>query len=77
MGLHYDDPMASLAPLPQPAEQPDLLNDPLVADSIDYTAWLLPPKELEPAEKVIRFISVLAGPVFLIVELACFIAWIV
>lgn len=51
--------------------------DPLVGDRIDCDAWLLPPKQLEPAGRVARFISVLAGSVFFVIELACIVAWIV
>lgn len=74
--LLHDDFMASLATLSQPAEQPEIVDPSLDGDRIDYDTWLLPPKQLEPAEKVIRFCSVLAGPVVLVIELACVIAWI-
>lgn len=77
MAWCHNDVMASLASLPLPAEQPEISEDPLVGDRIGYDAWLLPPKELEPAERVIRFCSKLAGPVIFIVELALFIHWII
>jgi hypothetical protein len=73
----HDDVMASLASLPLPVEQPGTFEDPLVGDRIGYDAWLLPPKKLEPAERIIRFCSMLVGPVIFLAELALFIDWII
>jgi hypothetical protein len=68
--------MAGLASLSHSVGQPISFDDPLKGDYIGYDAWLLPPEELEPAERMIRLCSRLAGPLIFVAELACFIYWI-
>lgn len=73
--------MARLAPLAHPAEQPlvldePLVDDPLAGDYIGFDAWLLPPEQPSRAERAIRLCSTVAGPVVFTGALVGFIAWI-
>lgn len=70
--------MASASPLPALAPQISetarapsrTVDDPLDGDRLGYNAWLLPPEEIGPTERLVRSASSAAGPALFLVTVA-------